>query len=52
MSFGGQAGEKKAWRDIWGAGQSVGQIHDVPSVGEVVDRLEAEYLAARSRLAL
>ena len=42
----------KAWRDIWGAGQGVGLMDDVPSVTEVVERLQAEYAAARQRLAL
>jgi nitronate monooxygenase len=40
----------KAWKDIWGAGQGVGDIDDIPSVAELVDRLEAEYRAARARL--
>ncbi|SFU45470.1 NAD(P)H-dependent flavin oxidoreductase [Pseudoduganella namucuonensis] len=50
MSFG--SGSAKAWRDIWGAGQGVGLMHDAPSVAEVVARLKAEYAAARARLAL
>ena len=50
MSFG--AGSAKAWRDIWGAGQGVGLMDDVPSVAEMVERLKAEYAAARERLAL
>jgi nitronate monooxygenase len=50
MSFG--SGSAKAWRDIWGAGQGVGMMHDVPTVGEMVARLKAEYDAARARLAL
>ena len=33
----------KAWKDIWGAGQGVGTIHDLPSVAELVARLKAEY---------
>ncbi len=40
----------KAWKDIWGAGQGIGAIHDVPSVATLVDRLEAEYLASREQL--
>ncbi len=40
----------KAWRDIWTAGQGVAAITDVPSVAELVDRIEAEYTAARRRL--
>lgn len=35
--------ERKAWRDVWSAGQGVGQIDDVPSVAELVDRLKQEY---------
>jgi nitronate monooxygenase len=50
MSFGG--GSAKAWRDIWGAGQGVGLMHDVPTTAELVERLNAEYDAARARLKL
>ncbi len=53
MNFGSGGGSKaKAWRDIWGAGQGVGLMEDVPTVAEMVDRLETEYHAARARLAL
>ena len=53
MSFGsGGSNKAKAWRDIWGAGQGVGLMDDVPSVAEVVARLKEEYQAARRRLAL
>jgi nitronate monooxygenase len=38
----------KVWRDIWAAGQSVGLIHDIPSVAELVERLKSEYMAAAS----
>ncbi len=40
----------KTWTDIWGAGQGVGNIDDVPSVAELVDRLEKEYRDARRAL--
>jgi nitronate monooxygenase len=51
MDFGsGSSRREKAWRDIWGAGQGTGQIHDVPTTAELVDRLEREYHAARARL--
>jgi len=50
MSFG--SGSAKAWRDIWGAGQGVGLMDDVPTVAEMVARLADEYHAARARLAL
>jgi len=50
MSFG--AGSAKAWRDIWGAGQGVGLMDDVPTVAEMVERLQREYGAARERLGI
>jgi nitronate monooxygenase len=50
MSFG--SGSAKAWRDIWGAGQGVGLMDDVPTVAEMVERLKGQYQAARERLGL
>jgi nitronate monooxygenase len=50
MSF--NSGTAKAWRDIWGAGQGVGLMHDAPTTAELVERLKAEYNAARTRLKL
>ncbi len=54
MDFGAGAdpatGGAKAWRDIWGAGQGTGQIHDVPTTAELVARLEREYRVARGRV--
>jgi nitronate monooxygenase len=53
MNFGtGSGSEKKVWRDIWSAGQGVGQIDAVIPVAEVVAKLAAEYTSARRRLAL
>jgi len=53
MNFGSAGGaEKKVWRDIWSAGQGVGQIDKVMPVREVVRQLADEYAAARHRLAL
>jgi nitronate monooxygenase len=52
MNFGSGGNQRaKAWRDIWGAGQGAGQIHDVPSTAALVDRLEREYRAAKGRIA-
>ena len=52
MNFGsGGNMEKKAWKDIWGAGQGVGQIQDVRPVADVVAQLKREYEEARRRLA-
>jgi nitronate monooxygenase len=52
MNFGSGGTGAKAWRDIWGAGQGVGLMDDVPTVAAMVDRLQTEYQAARRRLAL
>ncbi|WP_370617435.1 NAD(P)H-dependent flavin oxidoreductase [Mumia sp. Pv 4-285] len=38
------------WKDIWAAGQGLGTIHAVEPVASVVDRLEAEYVAALDRV--
>jgi nitronate monooxygenase len=51
MNFGsGGNTEAKAWKDIWGSGQGIGAVTAVESVAERVDRLEAEYRAARARI--
>jgi nitronate monooxygenase len=51
MDFGSNDDAKvKAWRDIWSAGQGIGGIHDAPPVAELVDRLAAEFDAARDAL--
>lgn len=51
MNFGsGGNEEKKAWRDIWSAGQGVGNIHDVLPTAELVARMRAEYEDTRRRL--
>ena len=40
----------KVWKDIWGAGQGVGNIDEVLPARELVDRLRREYAEARVRL--
>jgi nitronate monooxygenase len=42
--------EKRAWKNIWSAGQGVGAIQDVPSTAELVARLRREYAAAIAAL--
>ena len=37
---------KKAWKDIWGAGQSVGAIHAIEPAAAVIARLRREYQEA------
>jgi nitronate monooxygenase len=51
MNFGsGGNTELKAWKDIWSAGQSVSGIHEIEDVAALVERMLAEYQAARARL--
>ncbi|MGO7172140.1 NAD(P)H-dependent flavin oxidoreductase [Rhizobium leguminosarum] len=52
MDFEQAVGGAKAWKDIWGSGQGISAIKAVEPVTNLVDRLEAEYRAARARLAL
>jgi nitronate monooxygenase len=52
MNFGsGGNQEAKAWRDIWGCGQGIGAVKHVPTAGELVERLAAEYELAKAELA-
>jgi nitronate monooxygenase len=49
MNFGGGAAAK-AWKDIWGCGQGIGAIHEVPPAAALIARLRREYDEARARL--
>ena len=51
MDFGsGGKDDAKAWRDIWGAGQGVGNVDDIPAAHDLVLRIADEYEQARRRL--
>ena len=39
----------KPWKTVWSAGQSVGLVRDIPTVAQLVARLEAELAQAQSR---
>ena len=52
MDFDGGTAKAKAWRDIWGAGQGIGAVHEMAPVASLVDRLDREYREARRRLCL
>jgi nitronate monooxygenase len=52
MNFGSGGNQKsKAWRDIWGCGQGIGAIKDVPGAADLVARLAEEYEQAKAELA-
>jgi nitronate monooxygenase len=51
MDFGsGGNTAAKAWKDIWGSGQGIGAVKAIESVATRVDRLTAEYHAAKRDL--
>jgi len=52
MDFETATSGAKAWKDIWGCGQGIGAVTQVEPTEKLVERLETEYRAARSRLAL
>ncbi len=51
MNFGsGGNTDAKAWKDIWGCGQGIGAVKQLESTAAYVDRLHAEYQAAKRAL--
>ncbi len=44
--------DAKAWKDIWGAGQGVGNIHEIMTARSLVMRMEDEYRVRASELAI
>lgn len=51
IDFSDVHGEHKPWKDIFGAGQGVGEIDGAASVADVADRIVEEYLAAGGHVA-
>lgn len=43
IDFSNLHGETKAWKNIWGAGHSIGQTRSVQTVSELVDELVEDY---------
>jgi len=43
--------EKRAWKNVWSAGQGVGSIEDVPTTAELTARLIGEYREAMAEAA-
>ena len=51
MDFGSGSAKAKAWRDIWGAGQGVGQIDATLPAAQIVERLARRSAEAGRRFA-
>ncbi len=49
MDF-GEASGAKAWKDIWGAGQGIGSIHETVPTATFIRCLAREYAAAKAHL--
>jgi len=49
MNFGSGAAPK-AWKEIWGCGQGIAAIKEVPPVGDYVAKLAREYAAAKKAI--
>lgn len=51
MNFSSGSSKPKAWKTIWGSGQGIGAVKSVGPAGDIVDRMEREYLTAGRKLA-
>ena len=50
MNFGSGASKAKAWSQIWGSGQGIGAVRDIVPASTRIDRLAAEYAAAKAAI--
>jgi nitronate monooxygenase len=50
MNFSGGSSKAKAWKDIWGAGQGVGGVHEIVPTAALIARLKREYDDAKRGL--
>ena len=51
MNFGSGSSKAKAWKEIWGSGQGIGDIHEIRATSDLVDQIDREYRQAGARLA-
>lgn len=50
MNFGSGSSKPKAWKEIWGSGQGIGDVKSICSARELVDRIAGEYQQAGREL--
>ena len=50
MNFDSGKSKAKAWKDIWGAGQGVGSMKDIPNVSDLVDEIEHDYNSTKTKI--
>ena len=51
MNFAQGSSKPKAWKEIWGSGQGIGDVTEVATTADLIDRVDREYRAAGARLA-
>jgi nitronate monooxygenase len=52
VNVSGGGSNKKAWRDIWSAGQGIGAVKSSGPAGDYIDWLAADYARARSAMGM
>ena len=52
INISGGGPNAKAWRDIWSAGQGIGAVKIVEPAADFIDRLAADYVAARETMGI
>ena len=50
IDFSNLHGDSKAWKNIWGAGHSIGQTRSIQTVAQIVDELAGDYQAQRKEM--
>lgn len=50
MNFDSSESKAKAWKDIWGAGQGVGSMKNIPNVSDLVDEIEQDYNSTKIKI--
>lgn len=51
MDFGSGSSKPKAWKEIWGSGQGIGDVTSLMSTADWVNQIYSEYHAAGAKLA-
>lgn len=50
MNFGSGSAKAKAWSQVWGSGQGIGAVRDIVPAAARIDRLAADYAAAKATI--
>ena len=50
MNFSSGTSKPKSWKEIWGSGQGISAVKSIMPAGELVKRINKEYIEAKSKL--